>query len=174
MIVLSLIPVGAVIYNRYFLVNVDLREFDAKSDLPLVLSYGGDGGGTACGMTVQGKLLMSRKPNYKLAIGCFVWDGREDILDAPYLQLSNFYDIREGNIQMQAVYSEYFINYRVQIHAAALHVALLNVPNGVQLSQFTTLRQARALGVLIPNVSTQIGQLVTVRPPPQTPQKLTQ
>jgi hypothetical protein len=62
------------------------------------------------------------------------------------------YDIKVGSIGIRAAYQPYFNDYRNQIHAVGIDVALLNVPVGVQPAQFTTLRQARAMGVKIPSL----------------------
>lgn len=128
----------------------DIPEFDG-SNADLVLGWGQDTTG-ACDMNVNGKLLLNRQSGYKLAIGCFIYDGKEDILDAPYIQVSNLYDIKDGVIAMRSSYQPYFLEYYKQMHPTGTEIALFNVPNGVQPTQFTTLRQARSLGVKIPYI----------------------
>jgi hypothetical protein len=157
MIVLSLGPVGAVIYEKYIpKENHTLREFDTPDGEAVVMSYGLDGP-SSCFMTVHGKALALRRSGYKLAIACFIYDGHQDILDVPYLQVSKLYDIKDVDTYIGATFAAYFNIYRSQMHANGINVALLNVPYGVQTSQFTTLRQARALGVLIPVLNTGIA-----------------
>lgn len=151
MLVFSLGPIGAVVYSRY--VPQTLSEFDAPHEGPMVVSYGMDSP-SSCYMTVHAAMFASRRSGYKLAIGCFVYGGQQDILDAPYLQVSNLYDIKDEDETIRALYAGYFVNYRNQVKAFGISIALLNVPNGVQPSSFTTLRQARALGVLIPALDT--------------------
>jgi hypothetical protein len=101
-------------------------------------------------MEVNGKSLMVREDQYKIAIACFVYDGSVDILDAPKIQVSSLYDIN-NNIPVAIVtWGEAYNQYRMKMSAKGTNIALLNVPNGVLPTQFTTLRQARALGVKIP------------------------
>jgi hypothetical protein len=90
--------------------------------------------------------------NYKLAIGCFIFDGTTDILDAPEVQVSALYDIKDGDVTCRTNYSETFLKYYEQKQSKGIMVAVFAVPNGVQTSSFTTLRQARAFGVKIPDI----------------------
>jgi hypothetical protein len=149
---LSLGPIVAVIYARHVPQKSvqTLPEFDANKDEPMQVAYGMDA--SSCYMTVHGPVFASRRSGYKLAIGCFIYNGQQDILDAPYLQVSNLYDIKDGDETIKAFFADYFLNYFHQVKAFGISIALLNVPNGVQPSQFSTLRQARALGVLIPDL----------------------
>src|SRR5205807_7570806 len=121
----------------------EIPEFDAQYT-GIINGYGLDMA-SSCFMSVNGSALLSRQWGYKAAIACFVYDGREDILDAPYLQLSNLYDVRSGEVVMRATFQEYFNKYRSAMGAIGINIALLNVPTGIQTSQFTTLRQARAV-----------------------------
>ena len=124
----------------------DLPEFDTPNNA-LVLGWSVDKG--FCTMTVSGDRVWSYRDNYRLATGCLVYDGAGDIKDAPYLQQSSLYDIRHGNIAMVAKYGEAFPKYMQEQHAAGNFVVLFLVPLGVTTSQFSTLRQARSLGVKI-------------------------
>jgi hypothetical protein len=108
---------------------------------------------TSCYEDVNGHAFLSRRAAYKLAIGCFVYDGKQDVLDAPYLQVSNLYDIRDATVTIRSIYQEYFRGYMEQMHAIGIEVALLNVPEGVTPNQFMTLRQARAVGVKIVHIT---------------------
>ena len=152
-IVLSLVPLGTMIYHRQSAASVvkpqsDIPEFDTPNST-LVHSWAQDSP-NSCAMEVGGEALLSRQSDYKLAIACFIYDGKVDILDAPYIQVSNLYDIKPGSVGIHAGYQPYFVQYMNQMHAIGINIALLNVPNGVQPNQFNTLRQARALGVKIP------------------------
>jgi hypothetical protein len=168
MIVLSLIPLGVLIYARGPTSSVgsnsaprgEIPEFDAQNST-IVTAWAQDSP-NSCSMDVNGNALLSRQSGYKLAIACFIYDGRTDILDAPYLQVSNLYDIRMGTVSIHAGYQPYFAEYGNKMHAVGIDIALLNVPNGVQASQFTTLRQARALGVRIPALT--IAKSAIVQP----------
>jgi hypothetical protein len=167
MIVLSLLPIAAVIYHNYGGTNerTGLQEFDVPRNNAVMLSYGLEPQG-GCFMNVNGGALASRRTGYKIAIGCFVYDGKTDILDAPYLQVSNLYDIRDEQVYVGAQFADYFKTYAANMHANGINIALLNIPNGVQTSQFTTLRQARALGVLIPDLGTARFEITEIKPAP--------
>ena len=90
-----------------------------------------------------------------MATACLLYDGKEDILDAPYLQVGGLYDIDKygGTKTLMAGWSPFFSNYFTEKGGTGVYVALLLVPNGAETYQFTTLRQARALGVRIPQLS---------------------
>jgi len=157
---------GYDIYDRHESGTPTLAEFDVPHDPGLVTAFGQIS--NTCYMDVNGVALLSRRSGYKLAIGCFVYDGREDILDSPYLQVSNLYDIKEGKERVLATYPKYFEEYRTNVGAVGIDVALLNVPKGVERTQFQTLRQARALGVLIPQVSVAKSPPTIQQPQPQS------
>jgi hypothetical protein len=168
MIALSLIPLGVLIYARGTTSPVEsnstprgeIPEFDTPNST-IVTAWAQDSP-NSCSMDVNGNALLSRQLGYRLAIACFIYDGRTDILDAPYLQVSNLYDIKMGTVSIHAGYQPYFMEYRNQMHAIGIDIALLNVPNGVQTGQFTTLHQARALGVKIPALT--IAKSAIVQP----------
>ena len=149
LMVLTWTAAWAAFYDRHY-DQPDIPEFDG-SNADLVLAWGQDTTGV-CDMTVNGKRLLGRQSGFKLAIGCFIYDGKEDVLDAPYIQVSSLYDIRDGVIAMRSSYQPYFLEYYKQMHPTGTEIALFNVPNGVQPNQFTTLRQARSLGVKIPYI----------------------
>jgi hypothetical protein len=134
----------------------DIPEFDTPNSA-IVTGWAQDTP-SSCLMQVNGGALLSRQSGYKLAIACLIYDGKTDILDAPYLQVSNLYDIKLGSITMRAGYQPYFLEYESRMHAVGINIALLNIPNGIQPTQFTTLRQARSMGVKILILSTAKGQ----------------
>lgn len=133
----------------------DIPEFDdAQNDLYVQYGETTD----SCYMNVRGERYAARRSGYKLAVACFVWDGREDTLDAPYLQVSSLYDIRDGEEHLEAKYAQYFQPFRKGTHNEfKINIALLNVPNDAQPSQFKTLREARAVGVRIPTIRSTGG-----------------
>jgi hypothetical protein len=59
------------------------------------------------------------------------------------------YDIKDGDVTCRTNYSEAFQKYYGLKHSNGIMIAIFAVPNGVQSSSFTTLRQARAFGVKI-------------------------
>ena len=107
----------------------------------------------SCFLLVNPKALLPYKKDYKVSIACFVYDGTMNVLDAPNLQVGNLYDINEADsAYLKEVWGDSFNEYRKQHGTSATWIALLVVPNGVQTSQFTTLRQARSFGARIPAV----------------------
>jgi hypothetical protein len=146
--------IGYDFYDRHH--TVPLPEFDSKRAAGLVISYAANQ--STCYMRVDGAAVLLNKSVYRLAIGCFTWDGAEDILDAPNFQVSNLYDIKDSVINMQQDFSEGFKQQGTAKHANAIFIAVLLVPDGVERNQFSTLRQARKLKVLIPKISTVASQ----------------
>jgi hypothetical protein len=136
----------------------DIPEFDAKTTA-IVEGYGLDSP-ESCYAVVNGNALLTRQKDYKLAAACFIYDGREDLLDAPYVQFSNLYDIKDGQIRMRLQFPQYFVDYRNRMNAIGIDVSVLNVPNGVELTSFRTLRQARTAGVKILSHTQAIGGIV--------------
>lgn len=126
-------------------------EFDSPQAGPVIVEYGLDP--ISCFQEVRSTEYLSMEGKYKLATACFIYDGSVPILDAPSVQVSNLYDIINGNVTMRILFGDAFNRYRAEHHASGIDIALLLVPNGVSPSQFSTLRQARALGVLIPFLS---------------------
>ncbi|MGA8212254.1 MAG: hypothetical protein WB799_01575 [Candidatus Sulfotelmatobacter sp.] len=137
---------GAVGYDVYHH-TASIPEFDEPQADPLVSSWGLEG--QICDMTINGSALLPLRSDYKIAIGCFVFAGTEDILDAPNVQVSQLYDIRGDQILVRVPFSEAYQKYRDAHGAMGSHIALLLIPNGIEPSQFQTLRQARQLKVRI-------------------------
>ena len=134
----------------WYRIEPDLPEFDAPQHVLLngwMISK--DSNGMYCSATVNGDRLWSYRKSYKLAAGCLVYNGIGDILDAPYIQQSPLYDIREGPVNVRAQWGASFPQYMQDTHSAGNYVPVFLVPVGVTTSQFNTLRQARALGVRI-------------------------
>jgi hypothetical protein len=142
------VVVSAVGWNR---IEPDLPEFDSPQQVLLqgwMAAASGQGAGF-CNATVNGDRLWSYRNGYKLASGCLIWDGLGEFLDAPNVQQSPLYDIKHGSINLRAQWGEGFPKYMAEKHATGNFVAVFLVPNGVAPTQFSTLRQARALGVRI-------------------------
>lgn len=152
MVLLSVIIWGGIFYKHYSESAHFPAEFDSPENFVLLLGYGKDSPNSCFGV-VDTKPLIRFQSEYKLAIGCFLWDGTTDRLDAPYVQVSNVYDIKEGNLNMRLAWGESFERYRSEQHATGILVALFLIPNSTSIGQFSTLRQARALGVHIPSVA---------------------
>lgn len=153
-------------YDLYSRTNSHrIPEFDSPQST-MVEGYGLDTP-SSCFLTVDGRALASLRGHYKLAVGCFIYDGNEDILDAPNVQVGNLYDITDGTVYLRATWGDQFNAYRIQHHARGIDVALLAIPNGVQPTQFDTLREARSLGVRIPSLSIALAGQLVPNPSPQ-------
>jgi hypothetical protein len=149
MALLALLTWSAVGLYYYTRNQSGILEFDdARRAADLSGGYG-QIAGSSCFMTVNSSLLLAMQDKYKLAIGCFISDGTTDILDAPEVQVSALYDIKDGDVTCRTNYSEAFQKYYGLKHSNGIMIAIFAVPNGVQSSSFTTLRQARAFGVKI-------------------------
>jgi len=150
MMILAAVNLGGIGYREYQKHRSFPPEFDDPNNLPLMTGYGLDTP-SSCFANLQSKILLAHRSDYKVAIGCFLWDGTVDRLDAPNVQVSNLYDIVDGETALRVTWGEVFNKYRQEQHAVGIIVAVFIVPNGVSITQFTTLRQARALGVRIPS-----------------------
>lgn len=110
-----------------------------------------------CEIAVNGERFWKYRDGFRLASGCFAYDGIGDVLDTPQLQTSKMYDIRKSPIEMRLEWGPGFAGYLKQVHAVGINHALLLVPNGVDTGQFSTLRQARSMGVKIMSAGTSGG-----------------
>jgi hypothetical protein len=160
---LLFVLIGYDIYDCHH--SVEIPEWDEARAAPLVINYGGDPDG--CFMTIDSKSLVAYARDYQLAIGCFFYGGTQDVLDAPNLQVSNLYDIKEGQILIRITYSQGYLLYRQTQHAGLGNIALLLIPKGIASDQFSTLRQARNLKVKIPAIQAG-GSGTVINPQPTT------
>lgn len=135
-IIFSLIPIAALAYH-----NLSYQmppEFDDPQNA-LIVGWGSDPSG--CWMNVGQKAIEPLRGDYKQTIACFQYDGKEDVLDDPRLQVGGPYDIEKDGYKVLHAGSGVF--------PTGVNIVLLLLPNSVATNQFTTLRQARALGVKI-------------------------
>jgi hypothetical protein len=150
MVFLSLFPIGALVFHN--LTHDPIEEFDAPNK-KLVIGWAEEG--LSCSMQIDQNFLQRFRQDYKLATACLIYDGTQDILDDPYMQVGGLYDIDENRSikKLTAGFTPNFAQLYVQKNSVGVFVALLLVPKGIEPSQFSTLRQARALGVRIPNLA---------------------
>jgi hypothetical protein len=134
-------------YGYYIIHRENILDFDSQR-LPVVVGYGAGPDGCAAG--VEGKTWLAYRAQYRLAIGCFIWDQTSDLFDAPNVQISSLYDIADKEIAMRISYSGAYLHFLSEHRAHAMEIVVFLVPNEVSTSEFATLRQARALGVHIP------------------------
>ena len=152
--IMAILAFGSIVYAVFAWFNrpVDFPEFDAPQTTLVhewSASFPNAGSNGTCQMTIDGSRLWTYRSSHKLAIGCLVYDGVGDVLDAPYLEPSALYDIKNGQKFLVAKWSAGFFKHMQDVNGAGNTVFLFLVPVGTTPGQFTTLRQARALGVRI-------------------------
>jgi hypothetical protein len=100
-----------------------------------------------CYVSVNGQRFSRYAGHYKLASGCYLYDGNGDILDAPQLQVSRTYDINNSQFRMRIPWGPGFKQYVLTKLPSHLNLVVFLMPVGIDPGQFSTLRQAKALGV---------------------------
>jgi hypothetical protein len=112
----------------------------------VVLTWGG--GGADAGftkITVKPSLLVNYQEGFRLAGICFLYSGLGDALDETGLQKSALRDIENGD-QLE-ITIPLDVDFRSKLRQASTATyAVLIVPKHVRMDQFSTLRQAQALG----------------------------
>ena len=99
-------------------------------------------------MTVVGHLFADLATTHKL-IGLVVqYDGLQDIRDTVGLQKSKTYEIRDAELNIVVRVDDDFMR-AVNRGVRQTSYALLVVPNGVTEQDFTTMRAAMNLGVIV-------------------------
>ena len=95
---------------------------------------------------VRGRLLNNfDKQKWKMVGVCFHSARTGDMLDSPNISKSGKYEISDDDVYIKIPWNESFIEDLVG-GSSTTQYSLLMVPNGVDLEQFSTLRQAHALG----------------------------
>ena len=94
---------------------------------------------------VNGGLYQSCKSKYKVVAMCFRWNGVGDVLDAEGLQKSDAITIRSERISILIQTDSKFYE-SVMRDSGCTDYAVILVPNEVNTTMFSTLRQAYALG----------------------------
>ncbi len=121
-----------------------------EQKLSYVVSYGQQVGPNGfCTVVVNGARFLKYAGGYRIAGACFAYTGVGDVLDAPQIQVSSLYDIRNSSFPMVTPWGASFMKYLDQIHAGALNHLVLLVPRGIDPGSFATFRQARSMGVII-------------------------
>ena len=93
----------------------------------------------------RGGYFRSKRSSYRLAMVCFPYYGVGDPIDTVVYK-SDLRDIVEAEIEVTAQFPRSFLAPGIEVKTTINYVLLL-VPNGVTMDQFSTLRQAIALGV---------------------------
>jgi hypothetical protein len=143
--------VGAVLiaYDLHDRHRVKLPEFDSAAAVSLMMTYGTDKAPNEafCKVDANGDKLLPYRDDYNVAFACYTMDGTGPELDTSYIQFSQTYDIVEGQIGMRLHMRPGFYADTFNGRGGFINYVLMLVPKEVQVSQFSTLRQARALGV---------------------------
>ncbi len=172
MALFALVSWGSVLFAYYENVYRAARilDFDQPESGAPLAGYGGAPG--SCYGIINGNVPMvaAHQSDYRAAIACFLFDGTEDILDAPRLQVSRLYDLNPGNITMRANYSPEFMQYQAKTHPIGIEVALLLVPIGTDITDLSTLREARNLKVHILGIG-MAGEFQVRSPTPPSAQQ---
>ncbi len=143
-----MITLAASSWIPYVLLPDDLPEWpDPK---PYVVQYGV--GQNDCLVVVNGDRFLKYRAHYRLASACYIYDGIGDLLDVPQLQTSKAYDIRVGAMALRAVWGASFPKYLSEKGPIlSMNHVVLMLPIGVVPGEFSTLREAKAMGVKIVN-----------------------
>jgi hypothetical protein len=144
-IVITWFAIGYDYYDRHHAI---LPEFDDGHEKP-VLFDSGMKAPDFCQVAVNGNLLMPYKDKYNVAFACYLWDGTQDQLDLPNLLISEVHDIGTGDLPMRVEFTPQF-DWRFNHSEGMVNYMLMLVPKDLKVTQFQTLRQARALGVKLP------------------------
>jgi len=114
-------------------------------------------GPAGCEVTANGDEFFKYREKYRLAVGCYIWNGVGDVLDAPQLQVSPAHEITKGTMPLRLFWGASFPQYLFDQHANMLNEVILMLPAGVDPGQVTSFRQARSLGVrIVPAGSTNL------------------
>jgi hypothetical protein len=108
-------------------------------------------GGIVYGQTrihVDGDAIISYKDDYKLAAVGLHYFGTTDINDVSDLNKTDLYDITPGDLTLVIVWSSKFLEELNRVHGGTNYASML-VPNKVGMNQFSTIRQAESMGVII-------------------------
>jgi hypothetical protein len=99
-------------------------------------------------ITFDGSKLLSLQNDYKIVGVALHYDGKEDVLDENNLLVSSEYSITPFPMTMVIPWSS---QYTSEVEAGEKNTTyyLLALPNGMTTGQFSTLRQAKALGAII-------------------------
>ncbi len=150
LLVLTWIFIGYDAYGRN--IDPEIPEFDeGKPGYGFFKGYGHTN--DKCYATVFGDQLLRYKGKFKIALACFFSDGTSGIIDTPNIQVGSEYDITRGDIYVS-------VNVSPTLRPLPLigeNYVLLLIPPDVTIAQFSTLRQARALGVKIKLLGSQGG-----------------
>lgn len=129
-------------------ISSDLPE--VHEDAEIVRSWGGASEGRQfCALVANGTRFLKYKDKYKLAGGCYAFDGLGNWMDAPQLQMSQAYDIEKGNVRTLLKWSPSFVQYRAENPRQYLYYVLLMLPDSLSPGAFNTVRQARAMGARV-------------------------
>lgn len=129
----------------YLLKGDDLPEWPEPKSY--IASYGWTYG--ECSIVVNGDRFLKYQGRFRLAGACYIYDGTVDVLDIQQVQTSQAYDIMATGIRLRTIWSPGFRKFIEGKQILGISHIILMLPSGVSPDGFSTLRQARALGVRI-------------------------
>jgi hypothetical protein len=143
MLVLVLLAWGAVAFDYYYVRNQEYCSAIIGHELT-----GKREGSFEFVVTIDGAcVLQTVDPGYQIAVIAYHFDRRIDERDIANLQKSMPRDIVNRPFDVMFSVSEALIRER-QAGAKGIIFSLLAIPEGVRMDQFSTIREAEALGVL--------------------------
>lgn len=135
------------VYDRHH--HSGLLEFDDPRQQEALKGWKASADGCAGIVDGTNPAILSMAKEYKVAIACFAWDDTISPLDAPNLQISSPQDIEKRDLVFKCGFSPAFSQMIHTERPKWVEIVILFVPNEVQTTQFSTLRQARAMKVKI-------------------------
>ncbi len=136
----------------YFIRPDDLPEFPDPH--PYVIGYSQSFGARWCRVVINGQRFLKFQSHYKVAGACYLYDGIGDLMDVAQLQVGKAHDIRDEQIDIMTPFGPGFSGYLESKRAIGLTHVVLLIPKGIDPGDFSTLRQAKAMGVKIVSAGT--------------------
>jgi hypothetical protein len=99
-------------------------------------------------LLIDGNGILSYQNDFKIAGVAFHYSGATDVKDVSALNKTNLYDIGPNDITMVVEWNQAFLDEMAHGVHGTSYMALL-VPNTVRMDEFSTIRQAEAMGVKV-------------------------
>ena len=140
LLLLSLIPSGFGVWRAMAIKDEEpdrmyMTEWGRSKEAPDLIA-----------VKTKGAYFRSHKSSYHLAVVCYPYFGVGDPIDVTDLHKSGLREITDGEIEITAALPR-LVSGTAAV-AQRLNFSLLLVPNGVEMNQFSSLRQAFRLGVV--------------------------
>jgi hypothetical protein len=153
---LLLFTLGAIAfdyYDRHYSSRDPIQS--VKADTGVVVLWGivdhREGQPYRVQLVVDGGRILSHNPSfqsdYRLGLLCFRTDKTKDFRDIDRLQKSALYDVGDGAVHIVVTVDDAYVE-EWKRGARLTYYFLFLVPKGVGMSDFSTIRQAEALGAI--------------------------